>query len=634
MAAIISDKFRILNAQQFLNSLGDDYINEANSAIVTGSGAELSKMYFFIGRPQDWDTTIEIYSKSSTAFTTSDTVYVGTNLATAGFKANVRRVNENSLVLYNVVGTANFALGSLLKASNGTSDTGATALTGVYRFSDENVPVVPADNQKEKYDIYSDLIAAKRITTKYCRTVITRYNWNLIAHPKFDMWKPDYLESSSGYQIGKSTATGASSFYDSKYYVVNSNYEVFKCLYNGQNQANPNGRNATNEPTTSPAGGQGSYDSSRKIYTEPTGTAGYVWKYMYTIPTDDVLKFLSTDFMPIVEATNASRAGVVSAAVDGAIDVALVIDEGSGFTQNGDKYAPIIGDGTGGVVKLTFTSGKLTNAVIHNPGRNYTYGTVPLVSGSGSGSSAIGVWNNVNITDPLNPVFSTSTTIPSTAKAHVEPIISPEGGHGSNPEKELNGKRIMINVRLTSTEATAGGETTKDFPVDNDFRRIGIIKDPVVNGSTAVATASTLNGLNAIKVNGATANYQVDEIIEQTVTGSKKAYGRVVSWVLDSNSTTAGVLKYIQIPSEHSFEGKVRAFESSANAILGKSSGASGTVNTAFADNTVLLGCTFVDGLASPEIKRNSGDIIYIENRKKITRSNDQIEDIKLVIEF
>ena len=64
MAAIISDKFRILNAQQFLNSLGDDYINEANSAIVTGSGAELSKMYFFIGRPQDWDTTIEIYSKS------------------------------------------------------------------------------------------------------------------------------------------------------------------------------------------------------------------------------------------------------------------------------------------------------------------------------------------------------------------------------------------------------------------------------------------------------------------------------------------------------------------------------------------------------------------------------------------
>ena len=633
MAAIISDKFRILNAQQFLNSLGDDYINEANSAIVTGAGAELAKMYFFIGRPQDWDTTLEIYSKSSTAFTTSNTVYIGTNLSSATFKANVRRVNENSLVLYNVTGSASFSLGTVLKASTGNTDTTATALTGVYRFSDESVPVAPADNQKEKYEIYSDLIAAKRITTKYCRTVITRYNWNLIAHPKFDMWKPDYLESSSGYQIGKSTATGASSFYNSKYYVVNSNYEVFKCLYNGQNQANPNGRNATNEPSISPGGGQGSYDSSRKIYTEPNGTAEYVWKYMFTIPTDDVLKFLSTDFMPIVEATNASRSSVVSAAVDGAIDVALVIDQGSGFTSDGEKYAPIIGNGTAGVVKLTFSGGILTKAVIHNPGKNYTYGTVPLVTGSGSGSSAIGVWGSVNIADPNNPSFSSSTVVPATAKAYVEAIISPEGGHGSNSEKELNGKRIMINVRLTSTESTAGGETTKDFPVDNDFRRIGIIKDPFVNGSTAVATASTLNGLYALKINNATANYQVDDIIEQTVTGSNKAYGRVVSWVQDSVGSTSGVLKYIQIPSEHSFGGKVRLFESSGtNAVT--TSSVSGTVNTAFADNTVLLGCTFVDGLASPEIKQNSGDIIYIENRKKIVRSNDQIEDIKLVIEF
>ena len=631
MAAIISEKFRIFNAQQFLNSLGDDYINETNSSIVTGSGSELSRMYFFIGRPQDWDTTLEIFSKSATAFTTSDTVYIGTNLGSASFKANVRRVNENSLVLYNVIGSFNASFGTQIKASNGTSDTGATALTGVYRYSDENVPVTPADSQQEKFNSYSDLIAAKRITSKYCRTVITRYNWNLITNPKFDMWKPDYLESYSGLQVGKSTATSASSFYDSKYYVVNSNYEVFKCLYNGENEANPTGRNATYEPLTTPASGQGSYDSSRKIFTEPSGTAEYIWKYMYTIPTDDVLKFLSTDFIPIVESTNASRTSVVSSAVDGSIDVVLTRDDGSGLSD-GTRYAPIVGDGTAGVVQITISSGKITKAVIHNPGRNYTYGYVPLVTGSGSGSSAIGLWGSVNITDPNNPTFSSSVTVAANATGSLEPVISPQGGHGSNPEQELNGKRIMINVRLTSTEFTSG-ETTKDFPVDNDFRRIGIIKDPMNFGTTTLSTASTLNGLYAVKIQGATGNYQVDEIIEQTNNGNK-SYGRVVSWVLDSNSTTAGVLKYIQIPDEHNFQYKVRSFESNANAITGKSSLTSGTINTGLADNTVLLGCTFVDGMANPEIKRNSGEIIYIENRKKITRSNDQIEDIKLVIEF
>jgi len=47
-----------------------------------------------------------------------------------------------------------------------------------------------------------------------------------------------------------------------------------------------------------------------------------------------------------------------------------------------------------------------------------------------------------------------------------------------------------------------------------------------------------------------------------------------------------------------------------------------------------LLGVTFASGLAAPEIENNSGDLIYVENRRLITRAPDQIEDIKLVIEF
>ena len=37
---------------------------------------------------------------------------------------------------------------------------------------------------------------------------------------------------------------------------------------------------------------------------------------------------------------------------------------------------------------------------------------------------------------------------------------------------------------------------------------------------------------------------------------------------------------------------------------------------------------------AKPEIEPNSGQVVYIDNRRAISRANDQVEDIKIVIEF
>ena len=153
------------------------------------------------------------------------------------------------------------------------------------------------------------------------------------------MWKPDYSATpGGGGQIGKQAATGAASISDAKFYVMNTYYEVFKCLYNGENPSNTTGQNATEEPYT--AGGN--YDSATGLYTETTG-AGYIWKYMYTIPTDDVLKFLSSDFMPIVLPANVSRTAVAGIAVPGAIDVALIENAGSGLPASQTLYTAIVG---------------------------------------------------------------------------------------------------------------------------------------------------------------------------------------------------------------------------------------------------------------------------------------------------
>tara|TARA_B100001109_G_C18853151_1_gene470344 strand:+ start:491 stop:2305 length:1815 start_codon:yes stop_codon:yes gene_type:complete len=604
MAAIISDKFRIFNAKQFLESLTEG---------ATDTSAERSRMYFFVGRPQPWKAYLEIHTKNSTSFVVGNEVYVGTYGSTA-FRATIAAVYDGALLLTDVFGSngVNSAppLGSSLKGrsgGSGGSDTGATAVSGVYRYATEDVPPLPLDNQREKVNLYDELIAAKRITDSFARTVIRRYNWDLVANPKYDMWKPDYSATpGGGGQVGKQGATGASSIADAKFYVMNSAYEVFKCLYNGEDPSNSTGQNATEEPSV--AGGN--YNSSTGIYTETTG-AGYIWKYMYTIPTDDVLKFLSSDFMPIVLPANASRTAVTGAAVAGAIDVVLIENAGSGLPASQTLYTSIKGDGTGGKVKfVTNGAGTITSAEIEARGSGYTYGNVLL--GNGNLFSDAGL--------------SSAVTTGGSAVGALEVILPPQGGHGKDHEVELNGKRVMTNIRLTYSEGSG------DFPVDNDFRRIGIIADPFNFGTTTFATADTLSGLKAIKITGATADYSVDETITQTVTGGT-ARGTVVSWTLDSGSTTAGVLKYIQTNDEHTDQGVVRAFESNgSNAISGEISTASGNVDTAY--GSALLGVTFSSGLATPEVENNSGEVIYVENRRLITRAPDQIEDIKLVIEF
>lgn len=608
MAAIISDKFRIFNAKQFLESLTEG---------ATDTGSERTRMYFFVGRPQPWRAYLEIYSKGSVAFTAGQKIFVGTTAgqyAASAFKATIAAVYADSLLLTDVFGTNGVnsvpAVRSTITATadNGaTIVTNATAVTGVYRYATEDVPPLPLDNQAEIIAIHDEIIAAKRITDTFARAVIRRYNWDLVANPKYDMWKPDYSATpGGGGQIGKTAATGATSIADAKFYVMNTAYEVFKCLYNGQNPSNASGQNATEEPITTGA----NYASGTGLYTETTG-AGYIWKYMYTIPTDDVLRFLSSDFLPIVLPANASRTAVTAAAVAGACDVVVIEDTGSGLPASQTLYTSIKGDGTGGIVKfITNGSGGITSAEIQARGSGYTYANVLLGNGN--------LFSNVGLTTAVATV--------SGWKGALEVILPPLGGHGKDHELELNAKRVMTNIRLTYSEGSG------DFPVDNDFRRIGILKDPYNFGTTTFSTADTLSGLKALKINGATADFIPDERIQQTVSGGT-AFGTVVSWTLDSGSTVNGVLKYIQTNDTHTDSGVVRAFASNgANAITGALSAASGTVNTSYAG--ALLGATFAAGLANPEVENNSGEVIYVENRRLITRAPDQIEDIKLVIEF
>tara|TARA_B100001175_G_scaffold51147_1_gene40392 strand:- start:273 stop:1283 length:1011 start_codon:yes stop_codon:yes gene_type:complete len=336
---------------------------------------------------------------------------------------------------------------------------------------------------------------------------------------------------------------------------------------------------------------------------------------MYTLTAGQINNFLTADFMPV-----ATDSTVSAAATDGAID-SLAITAGSGYT-NGTYYAAVYGDGTsqgtssGAVVRITVANNAIqdfgltagTDTTIHSAGEGYTFGTVNLATGYTFSESSL----------------TTASAIGGSGGA-VEVIIGPKGGHGFDAKKELGGHYVMMGITLTAAEGD-------DITTENDFRKLGIVVDPNTFGTSSVATISTARLTYAIKLTSQSGTFDGDEKISQATTG---AIGKVVEW--DSANS---ILYYTQERfGDYGTNGTTGAYVafSGANVITGATSSATGTPDAA-ADSAVTLAggstITFADGYANPELDPDSGDIIYLENRKPISRSSDQIEDIKVIVEF
>jgi hypothetical protein len=302
--------------------------------------------------------------------------------------------------------------------------------------------------------------------------------------------------------------------------------------------------------------------------------------------------FLSTDFMAV-----STDSTVSSAAVDGAINVVQIKTPGSGGTDGTFTSIPMRGDGSGGVVSVTVTSGAITAVTVTAPGTDYTFATI----------------SNAQV------VTAGSTNL---VGAEIDCIIEPKGGHGFNAVQELGAFFVMLNTSLEGGEITNSG----DFTTSNDFRRVMLVRDPKSGGTAA--TANTLRGTKALAIASSPTpgTFVVDEELNQASTG---AVGKVVAW-----DATNKILYYVQTRYNDEgidSNGNQTAF-SGANVITGQTSSATATPDTA--QSGTVNSVTFSSGYTNAEIDADSGDILYIENRAPITRAADQTENIKLIIEF
>jgi len=438
-----------------------------------------------------------------------------------------------------------------------------------YQGSDTAAPT-PIDSIQEEFYSFDDFLAAKRVTSSDVSFVIPRRNWT--TGTTYDYYRHDYGNFVTGSSSSVQTAdSGATALYDATFYVMTDDYNVYKCLDNNGGVAS----------TVKPTG------TSNSILT--TSPDGYKWKYMYSLTAAQRQNFLSTDFIAV--ATNST---VSAAAVDGAVNIVKIKTAGSGGTNGTHTGIAIRGDGSSGEVSVTVAGGAVTAVTVTTPGTGYTYGYIRVSDIVAAGATSL-------------------------SGTELDVIIEPKGGHGFNAVKELGGFFVMLNVNFEGAETS----NTGDFTVDNDFRRVALIRDPDSGGSSASST--TLRNTKAILLASSSGTFTVDEEINQATSG---AVGKVVE-----HDTSNNILYYVQTRHNDAgadSNGNLTAF-TGTDTITGQSSSETATPSTS---TSTVDSISFTSGYAGSELDADTGDVLYIENRSPITRASDQTENVKLIIEF
>lgn len=478
-----------------------------------------------------------------------------------------------------------------------------------YSSSWDAIPPAPKDSFEQENDYWDTMIALKKISASDVRQVVRKITWT--SGTTYDMYRHDISRTNT------SKPSGVTSLYSANYYVVNEDYRVYICLQNGTDPENPTGRPSLDQPTFTDLEPRTAGDSGD----------GYLWKYLYTIKPSELVKFDSTNFMPVPSnwSTNSTDAAVRNnATTSGQLKIVTITNRGVGLGTANRTYTrvPIKGDGSGAEATIVINNdSKVESVTISKGGSGYTYGTVDLVSG------------NVP-TGSTSPIFNV--------------IIPPQGGHGADIYRELGAYNVLVYSRIENDTENP------DFITGNQIARVGIVENPQSYNSSTTLNLDKASAAYALKLTGlgySSATFTADSTITQTIGVGSTAVGRVISY-----DQTTGVLKYWQDKSLVGFNSdgslktnptygfQLNRFTATpstggsiniigGSAILGIDTNYTG-VSTQINNRTYYLGQSFTNGVSNPEVKKYSGNIIYVDNRPSITRSINQKEDIKVILQF
>lgn len=491
-----------------------------------------------------------------------------------------------------------YLLDDLYASFNGDSDVYYVGIGRSEEWPDDDVPPTPTPSQETISQFQSSLQAVKR--TLDCSFVVPRHNWS--AGSIYTAWSD---------RNSSDTTIGPFEDIEGPYYVITDDNNVYVCLQQGMtDDGRP--RNSIYKPTQ--------VDENPFV----AGPDGYVWRFLYNVGTYNSRRYLTSHWIPVehildsdmggppgseLSASRQAQALIQHFAVPGQV-ISIEVDSG-GINYNPESPPQIqirgdhVGDSARAYARID-EQGKIFQVVMKdsNFGVDYQFGSgygektwITVEGGGGSGAS-------------LRPVV------------HLD-----SGGLGFDPRNDLNSSALMYSTRIV-------GDEYKIFSVNNDFRQVGLIKNPLKDSSTADLFADSaefteLRGTALKKI------YVGDGIIaehtdlDNTVTGvNSGAVARldyydtyIDSDCCDSTQNTSHNVLYVHQTHETGF----KSFEKGE--VVEVNYGAGNASIISHADSTV-------PAMRFGDVLNYSGDVLYVDNRVQIDRDEDQTEDVKIVIDL
>lgn len=250
--------------------------------------------------------------------------------------------------------------------------------------------------------------------------------------------------------------------------------------------------------------------------------------------------------------------------VGGTIDAIKIISGGYAY---GVAIIEIQGDGTGATATASINSatGQITKINITNSGFGYTFANV-VITGNGKGASA-------------------------------RAVMPPFGGHGKNAPDELFSRTLIFYSNVSA-------DLNQGVAVNNDYRQLGIIKNPRGYGLDTRFTGTIGSACFIVEATINTTNFPKDTnvIITRTI-------------------------------NDVNFQRRYRVVSSSSSIALVQSlDNDIPQTNDTFVNTS---GQSFIaSSVGNPTVDKYSGQMMFIDNKAGFTPSDEETITLRTVIQF
>lgn len=307
------------------------------------------------------------------------------------------------------------------------------------------------------------------------------------------------------------------------FYCMTDENNVYKCL------DNKGGSASTVKPT------------GKSFYTFRTSD-GYLWKYMYTVPSFKRSRFSSLSYIPVQTSLSDSFYN------KGSIDAVIVENQGAGYGDVQLTTVNVTGatTGAGATGHLVVNgTGTITSVVVDNGGSGYTAGVrITVTSGTGTGAVLTpvivgGVVTSVTVTAGGSGYSAANPVSFTVGGAQVVPDVSRVTGAITNVRIVDPGIGYSSTVTLTVVAASgtgAYGHSTailKGIVYQGKIQRV-TIEDPGVNYPADTATTILVQGDGEGAV--FTPVVQDGKIVDVIVENSGVGYTSAILTVIGSGS--------------------------------------------------------------------------------------------------